>query len=84
MPGIGKTLTVTSVIDSLRENTQYRKHFRSHYINGMAYRHPTKIYKSLLYKLFKIKGVSSSKAIARLGDLFFIKTIYSQLPVNLK
>ena len=67
MPGVGKTLTVTSVIDSLRSNPLYRKKFKSYYLNAMSYKHPTKIYKSLLYQIFKIKNVSKSKQIVRLG-----------------
>lgn len=33
----------------------------------MAYKHPTKIYKSLLHRIFKETGISKSKEIARLG-----------------
>lgn len=78
MPGVGKTLTVTSVIDSLRSNPAYRKKFKPYYLNAMSFKHPSKIYKSLLYKIFKIKNVSRSKQVVRLGMFHLIQIIFLQ------
>ena len=52
MPGVGKTLTVNSVMDKLKQDDQFRKRFSYYYFNAMNYPNPSNIYKGLLLKLF--------------------------------
>jgi Cdc6-like AAA superfamily ATPase len=52
MPGVGKTLTVNSVIDKLKANKKYRNLFTFNYFNAMNFPIPTNIYRSMLLKIF--------------------------------
>ena len=52
MPGVGKTLTVNSVIDRLKDDKKVSNKFDYFYFNAMNFPTPANIYKSMFLKIF--------------------------------
>lgn len=52
MPGVGKTLTVNSVIENLKNDKKYKNKFNFYSFNAMNYPCPSNIYKGILLKIF--------------------------------
>lgn len=78
VPGIGKTLTVNEVVESLKNEPNWKKNVKLISLNATKLPKPDSIYLSLFRELTGEPQTSVSKALRFLGTTILIQTRYSR------